>query len=85
MTKFTSESINESVDQYLLNILPDRGAVLSRMEEYGLKKGFPFVGPLAGNLLEMLALSIGAKRILDLGSGFRRLAQRQGRHIRSKQ
>jgi caffeoyl-CoA O-methyltransferase len=70
MTKLTSESINEPLDQYLLNVLPERGVMLSRMEEYGLKKGFPFVGPLAGNLLEMLALSIRAKRILDLGSGF---------------
>jgi caffeoyl-CoA O-methyltransferase len=70
MTKLTSESINEPVDQYLLSVLPEREGILSRMEAYGLQKGFPFVGPLAGNLLEMLALSIRAKRILDLGSGF---------------
>lgn len=70
MDKFTKESINETVDQYLLNILPPRDELMSRMEQYGLERGFPFVGPLAGNLLAMLAASIHAKRIIDLGSGF---------------
>jgi predicted O-methyltransferase YrrM len=70
MDKFTKESVNIEIDQYLLDILPPRDALMSRMEQYGLEKGFPFVGPLAGNVLEMLALSIRAKRIFDLGSGF---------------
>lgn len=70
MDKYTKESINSSIDQYLLNVLPQRDDLMSRMEQYGLERGFPFVGPLAGNLLAMLASSINAKRIIDLGSGF---------------
>ena len=68
--KFTKESINETVDNYLLGVLPARDDLVSRMEQYGLERGFPFVGPLAANLLVMLAQSINAKRIIDLGSGF---------------
>ncbi|MBU0692281.1 O-methyltransferase [bacterium] len=70
MDKYTKESINETIDQYLLDCLPARDELLSRMEQYGLEQGFPFVGPLAANLLAMLAASINARHIIDLGSGF---------------
>jgi predicted O-methyltransferase YrrM len=70
MTDFTSESLKKDVDSYLLDNLPARDALLTRMEEYAVDAGFPFVGPLAGNMISMLARSIQAKRILDLGSGF---------------
>jgi predicted O-methyltransferase YrrM len=40
------------------------------MEALAADKGFPIVGRLCGRYLEMLARSIGAKRIFELGSGF---------------
>lgn len=56
--------------EYLLNITPERDEVLSDMEEFALEKNFPIIGPLVGRTLYVLAQSIGARRILELGSGF---------------
>lgn len=44
--------------------------ILLEMEALAGKKGFPIVGRMAGSALEMLARSIGARRIFELGSGF---------------
>src|SRR5262245_3083627 len=40
------------------------------MEEIAAQRDFPIVGPQVGRLLEVLARSIGARRVLELGSGF---------------
>lgn len=44
--------------------------VLLAMEELARQKSFPIVGRLVGPFLEMLAATIGAKRIYEFGSGF---------------
>src|SRR5579885_186886 len=44
--------------------------VLKDMESYGHKRGFPIIDRLCGAMLHLLALSIGAKKIFELGSGF---------------
>ncbi len=44
--------------------------VLEEMEELARKKGFPIVGAHAGRLLGILARATGARRVLELGSGF---------------
>jgi len=54
----------------LLGFVPERDAVLQRMEKLALERDFPFIGPLVGHLLELLTRAIGAKRVLELGSGF---------------
>jgi predicted O-methyltransferase YrrM len=64
------ESIHRAIDRYLLDLVPARDPVLQRMEKLGLERGFPFIGPLVGHLLELLTRAIGAKRVLELGSGF---------------
>jgi predicted O-methyltransferase YrrM len=40
------------------------------MERLADERGFPIIDRLCGRLLEMLALSIGARRVFELGSGF---------------
>src|SRR5438093_10581420 len=40
------------------------------MEELAEEKGFPIVGRLCGRVLEVLARSIGARRIFEMGSGY---------------
>jgi predicted O-methyltransferase YrrM len=40
------------------------------MEERAEKESFPIIGPLVGRFCKMMALSIGAKDIFELGSGF---------------
>lgn len=44
--------------------------VLRAMEERGHATGFPIVGRLCGVAIELLARSVGAKRVFELGSGF---------------
>jgi predicted O-methyltransferase YrrM len=44
--------------------------VLLEMEAHAKERGFPIVGRNVGVTLEVLARSVGARRILELGSGF---------------
>jgi predicted O-methyltransferase YrrM len=44
--------------------------VLLEMEALAEERGFPIVGRNVGVTLEVLARSVGAKRIMELGSGF---------------
>ncbi|HUL43049.1 MAG TPA: O-methyltransferase [Bacteroidota bacterium] len=62
--------LDPKIQDYLSNTIPDRDAVLSEMEQYAAANDFPIVGPLVGRLLFLLAGSINAQRILELGSGF---------------
>jgi len=44
--------------------------VLLEMEAEGKDRGFPIIGRLVGVTVELLARSVGAKRVFELGSGF---------------
>ena len=44
--------------------------VLLEMERLAEERRFPIVGRLVGELLEVLALSVGARAVVELGSGF---------------
>jgi caffeoyl-CoA O-methyltransferase len=44
--------------------------VLLEMEAFAKEQGFPIVGRNVGVTLEVLARSVGARRIMELGSGF---------------
>lgn len=44
--------------------------VLLEMEAEGEERGFPIVGRMVGVLLEILARSMGARRVFELGSGY---------------
>ena len=44
--------------------------ILLEMEAYGEEHGFPLVGRNVGVTLEVLARSVGARRIMELGSGY---------------
>lgn len=61
----------EDVAAYMRS-LADRfdDPVLLEMEELAAEKKFPIVERLVGATLEMLARSIGARRVFELGSGF---------------
>ena len=70
MNDYFRDSVVKQVDEYLLALVPERDAVLKKMEQYALERGFPFIGPLVGPLLSLLAKSIQAKTVFELGSGF---------------
>ncbi|HEU4463950.1 MAG TPA: class I SAM-dependent methyltransferase, partial [Gemmatimonadota bacterium] len=44
--------------------------VLLEMEAEGRQRGFPIIGRLVGVTVELLARSIGTRRVFELGSGF---------------
>src|SRR6267143_3554529 len=49
--------------------LADRGdAALQAVEEQGRKEDWPIVGPAEGSLLHILAKSVRARRVLELGT-----------------
>ena len=58
------------IEQYLESLETTGDAVLADMERRAAEQDFPIVGPLVGRTLCLLARSIGACRILELGSGF---------------
>ena len=62
--------VHPEIETYLDSLLPPRQSIFYEMEEQAAEEDFPVVGPQVGTLLEILARSIYAKRILELGSGF---------------
>jgi predicted O-methyltransferase YrrM len=63
--------VEPSIEKYLMGLTSgDDEPVLLAMEELAREKGFPIIGRLCGRSLEVLARSVGAKRVFELGSGF---------------
>jgi predicted O-methyltransferase YrrM len=61
---------DEKVEAYLQRLFPTHDAVQAEMERQAAEREFPIVGPLVGRLLRQVALSIGARDIFEMGSGF---------------
>jgi predicted O-methyltransferase YrrM len=60
------------LDAYLLDLAAaqDADPVLDDMETRARAQGFPIVGRAVGRFLEVHARSIGAHRVMELGSGY---------------
>ena len=56
------------LDAYVRELLPARDPVIAEMEAYAAEHNVPIVGPAVGTLLEILARSIGAGRVFEMGS-----------------
>ena len=64
------ELVHPDIDRYLAARAAHGDPVLAEMEKVGAARDFPIVGPQVGRLLEVVARAAGAKRVLELGSGF---------------
>ncbi len=62
--------LHPSIDEYLLEIIPERDEVLTEMEAHARENRFPIVGPLVGRVLHQLVLLTNPTRIFEMGSGF---------------
>ncbi len=51
-------------------MIPERPPILREMEQYARENNFPIIGPLVGRFLYQMSLTIKARKILELGSGF---------------
>jgi len=63
--------LNPAIDRYLGSLAStDDEDVLIEMEKYARDHGFPIVGRLCGRFLEVMARTVNAKRIFEMGSGY---------------
>jgi caffeoyl-CoA O-methyltransferase len=64
--------MDDAVDRYLLDLAEAEhdDPVLRRMEARAKEQNFPIVGRAVGRYLEMAARAIGARRVIELGSGY---------------
>ncbi len=62
--------LHPELQRYLDELSPAPDPLLERMERIALARGFPLVGRQAGRWLELLTRMVGARRVLELGSGF---------------
>ena len=63
--------VNPEVEAYMRTLLARYDEeVLLEMEREGAERGFPIIERLVGVTVELLARSIGARRVFELGSGF---------------
>jgi predicted O-methyltransferase YrrM len=62
--------VHEAIETYLAGLRPEADPVRREMEELAAREDFPIVGPDVGALLHILARATGARRVLELGSGF---------------
>jgi caffeoyl-CoA O-methyltransferase len=63
--------VHPSVERYMRELAAnDDEPVLVEMEALAEERGFPIIGRLCGQALEIAARSIGARRIFEMGSGF---------------
>jgi predicted O-methyltransferase YrrM len=63
--------VDPRVEDYMRSLLMRYDEpVLLEMEAEGKERGFPIIGRLVGVTVELLARSVGAKRVFELGSGF---------------
>src|SRR3954451_7136142 len=58
------------VEAYLRSLQPTTDVVQAEMEHLAAERKFPIVGPLVGRLLKQLSISIAARDVFEMGSGF---------------
>jgi caffeoyl-CoA O-methyltransferase len=67
----TVQIVNEDVEKYMRGLLTRHDdPVLLEMEKLAAEKHFPIINRHVGVTVEILARSIGARRIFELGSGY---------------
>jgi caffeoyl-CoA O-methyltransferase len=69
-TKKRTPLVSAEVSEYLESLVPPRAPELAGMERVARKTNFPIIGPAVGQLCYLLARTIGARRVFELGSGF---------------
>jgi caffeoyl-CoA O-methyltransferase len=60
--------IQDDVEGYLYQLLPERDGVIREMEEYAEQHQVPIIGPAVARLLSLFVQVSGAKRIFEMGS-----------------
>ena len=64
------EIVDPRIEDYLRDLLGGEHEVAEAMEREAEERDFPIVGRTVGVTLEVLARSVGARRVLEMGSGY---------------
>src|SRR5262249_51795962 len=62
--------VDPEIEAYLSQLARMRDGVLAEMEARATASKFPIIGPLVGRLCQQVAMSVGARDIFEMGSGF---------------
>jgi caffeoyl-CoA O-methyltransferase len=62
--------VTPAIDRYLHGLASSKDSILLEMEMLAAQRSFPIVGRQVGRLLQLLARSVSARRVIELGSGF---------------
>src|SRR6185295_8450787 len=62
--------VDENIELFLNDLQRSTDPVLVEMEARAERERFPIIGPLVGRVCQQLALSIGARDVFEMGSGF---------------
>ena len=62
--------VDPRVEDYLRILLAGEQEIADQMERVAEERDFPIVGRTVGVTLEVLARAVGARRVLELGSGY---------------
>lgn len=60
--------LQEDVEEYLYDLLPERDSLIQEIEKYAEEHDVPIVGPAVARLVTLLVQVSGAKRIFEMGS-----------------
>ncbi len=62
------EASGEALEAYLESLMPERDAVLRKLEEEAEQEGIPIVGPHVGSLLMALSMASRCEKAVELGT-----------------
>jgi len=60
--------IQDDVEEYVYQLLPERDAVVTEIEDYAAQNRVPIIGPAVARMLTLFVQVSGAKRIFEMGS-----------------
>src|SRR5260370_4656966 len=60
--------IQDDVEEYLYQLLPERDAVVAEMEDYAAQNRVPIISPAVARMLAPFVQVSGAKRLFEMGS-----------------
>src|SRR5205814_1498658 len=60
--------IQDDVEGYVYQLLPERDAVVTEIEDYAAQNRVPIIGPAVARMLTLFVQVSGAKRIFEMGS-----------------
>jgi caffeoyl-CoA O-methyltransferase len=60
--------IQDDVEEYVYQLLPERNAVVTEIEDYAAQNRVPIIGPAVARMLTLFVEVSGAKRIFEMGS-----------------